>query len=458
MDSCGGNRNRSRSKDHAELLEEDKEYNDDEEEETENGIASLKYEPLNFKLYLENSGSMFAYDNPKTNGDFRNIVSGLLTHLPPLQNDTVIYVVNDNIYPFNKGIKEFLTERNFMQSVKDKGNINYTDFQTIFTQIEDSLQDDDVAILFSDLIYSLKNQQEVNPNQLVNEAKRITEHVTKNHPDVQVKVIKFEADYNGNYYPYNSPNKGVQYVGPRPFYAMIFAKSKAMDALQNDPANENFRNFSKVPGYQDEYTFTNQNYKPFYTIVMKDYSKKGNVNKDDEKEEGKKGKYRKKKKSELNKDTILNGEKYSYIHSIDEMELDRNGELVMPIAINLSGIPATPAYKTDLANYEVNSATGFKIISIKPIDSNIKELGNATHIINLQTKNRPKNETVKLKMRNELPRWIYQSNSDDDRETGSENFGVTTFGFGNMMEGIYDAKIPSSEKAYYFEIPIYIDK
>lgn len=436
MDSCGGNRNRSRSKDHAELLEEDKEYNDDDEDETENDISSLKYEPLNFKLYLENSGSMFAYDNPKTNGDFRNIVSGLLTHLPPLQNDTVIYVVNDNIYPFNKGIKEFLTERNFMQSVKDKGNINYTDFQTIFTQIEDSLQDNDVAILFSDLIYSLKNQQEVNPNQLVNEAKRITEHVTKNHPDVQVKVIKFEADYNGNYYPYNSPNKGVQYVGPRPFYAMIFAKSKAMDALQNDPANENFRNFSKVPGYQDEYTFTNHEYEPAYTVIMKDY--------------GKKGTYRKKKKSDDNRKDV--------IHHINEVKLDHNGELIMPIAIDLSGIPATASYKADLANYEIDSETGYKLISIEPIDKKNGDLGHATHIFKLRTENRPKDEEIEIKMRNELPRWIRQTNSYDDRDTGSNTFATTTFGFGNMMEGIYEAKIPSGEKAFYFEIPIYIDK
>lgn len=434
--SCGGDGKRGRK------TKEKEKVDQEQVEETAETTASAKsatdyshMSPLDFKLYMESSGSMYAYTNPNTKGELKKTVSDMMNRIPDLSSDSNIYVVNDNIYKVDKGIKDFIAERDFMAGVKGIGNASYTDFQKIFTVIQEDLNKNDVAILFSDMIYSVKDQGNVNSQQLINEAEAMTRAVFRTHPDVDVLVIKFEADYNGKYYPYDSPNKGQQYVGERPIYAMIFAKQGAMQQLLEDPRYAEFRKFSSIPNYEDMFVFTRRVYEPEYMVMTSDYGKKGKFKKGREK-----------------------GGKGLGAHSIQDVELSKSGELVIPIAIDLSAIPMTGNYKLDPDNYEVISKADYEVEDIQPVDINDKNVGNATHIITIATDEKPKNETIQIRMKNSMPRWISKSNSNDDRNLSDEKFPETTFAFGAMMDGIHKTYAPAEETVYLFNVPLEIKK
>ena len=410
-----------------------------EENVTLNSDSRHNYPPLDFKLYMERSGSMIAFDNAATKGDFKRTVSDMLNHIPASDNDSCIYVVNDDIYRFPKGIRDFIAERDFFGATKDLGNASYTDFKKIFGLILENLGRQDVAILFSDLIYSVNNDENINAQKIMNEASAMANASFRKYPDVEVMVIKFLADYHGPYYSYNSPMKGVEYVGDRPFYAMIIASKDAMEALLNDSKYAQFRNFSTLKGYQDMFTFTNKTYSPDYTVVSS-----GN---------GKKGKYSK------NRDKTEKGANAA-VHSIVGATPSREG-FAIPIAVDLSGIPMTATYKTDKNNYEIVSQAGYELSVIQPInpDKSKDSFGTATHILTLVAKGDVKNETIQIKMKNSMPRWIELSSSDDDTDLGASDFSRTTFSFAPMMEGVSSAILPSDDSnMYMFSLPVEIEK
>ena len=433
--SCGRGGRRGHSSD-----------NDSIRQEEENvALASDKnvtYPDLDFKLYMERSGSMTPFDNAASKGEFKRTVSDMLNHIPVSNNDTLIYIVNDDIYPFPKGIRDFISERNFFDTTKEIGDASHTDFKKIFGLILDNLNRNEVAILISDLIYSVDNDENVNAQKIINEASAMANASFRKHPGVEVMVLKFLADYHGPYYPYNSPMQGKEYVGDRPFYAMIIGSLSSMEALMKDSRYAEFRNFSNIKGYQDMFTFTNKTYKPDYTVINSSYGKKGSYKTDRDRD---------------NKDKVPEGQ----IHSIKDTELPREGNLIIPVAVDLSGIPMTAAYKTDKKNYEVVSESGFKIEDINPINAEKSDgkLGNATHIFTLSLAGAPKNETISLRMKNNMPRWINLSSTEDDTDMGANDFSHTTFGFGPMMEGVRSALTPAGESTpYLFNLGINIKK
>lgn len=409
-----------------------------EVEEVEYKGADKKYHPLDLKFYLERSGSMIGFDDNSTKGEFKETVTQLLNRFPvTTENDSnAIYIVNDNVYPFPGTIRNFISERDFFASTKEIGNPSYTDFSKIFDMILSNQEEYSVSVLLSDLIYSVRGQEEVNPQKLLNEAKGLTGNVFKNHPSGGVWVIKFIADYSGQYYPYNSPSRGIEYSGDRPYYAMIFASKSGVETLCNDSKYSDFYHFSTLPGYQDMFFFTSEKFKPAYSVLKSGYGKKGEFRKDKE-ERGQ-------------------------IHSLVNVKATR-GELAIPVAVNLSGVPMSEAYKLDPSNYEVSSQSGFKIQNIETIkkedDKSIQELcPGATHVFLLSASEDLKNETLAINMKYKMPRWISQSSTSDDSDINESNFGRTTFAFEAMMEGIFNAYTSTDSNKILFNLPIKISK
>lgn len=414
----------------------------DEETSVENastGSRDKAFHPLDLKFYLERSGSMIAFDANSTKGDFKKSVAQMLNSFPyTAENDsTAIYIVNDGVYPFKGNIKDFLSKRDFFKSTEGIGNPSYTDFTKIFEMIFENQQEYTVSVLVSDLIYSVKGQETVNPQKLLAEAKSLTANVFKSHPNGGVWIVKFIGDYNGSYYPYNSPAKGISYSGDRSYYAMVFASNKGVETLCEDPTYKEFYHFSALPGYQDMFFFTSDKYDPAYSVLRKGFGKKGEYHKDRE-------------------------EKGS-IHSIKDLKATHGEPICIPVAVDLSSVPMSSSYKTDIFNYTVASEADFEIESIQPIDGNadasVKEYcPGATHIILLETDEKPRNETITITMNYRLPRWITQSSSSDDSDIHSDTFSHTTFAFEAMMQGIFNAYVPAGTTATLFTLPIKIQK
>lgn len=431
--SCSNSRS-SRSKTNKETTEQSVSSDLDNQEFESN---KKNYHPLDLKFYLERSGSMTGFDVNSTKGEFKETIADLLNRFPiTAENDSnALFIVNDNVYPFEGTIKNFISERDLFAATGNLGDPSFTDFTKIFEMIMANQTEYSVSVLISDLIYSVKGQEAVNPQKLLNEAKSLTGNVFKNHPSGGVWIIKFMADYGGKYYPYNSPSRGIEYTGDRPYYAMIFASKSGVETLCNDSKYANFYHFSNLPGYQDMFFFTSEKFKPNYSVIQKGFGKKGEFRKD---------------KNER-----------GAIHSLQNVHVTRD-ELAIPIAINLSDIPLSESYKLDLSNYEVTSLSDFEIESIESIkdteDKGIFEVcPGATHVILLSTDDKLKNETISINLKYKFPRWITQSSSDDDSDINDSNFSRTTFAFEQMMQGIFNAYTSNNSNQILFSITININ-
>lgn len=421
------------------------------EENNEGVMASerkVNNHPLDLKLYMERSGSMVSFDSESSKGEFKGIVSTLLNRFPQVQrNDsTYVYIVNDNIYPYEGTVKEFLAQRDFFSSTKDIGNPSYTDFDRIFEMIITDTKKYQVSALVTDMIYSVKGQETVTASKLLNEAYALTHNVFKGKTKTSVIVLKFEADYDGTYYPYNSPSGGVQYNGNRPFYVMLFASKDTMEELYYSEEYSTFINFSTLPSFENMFCFTSMCFTPSYTILL-DYDHEGRYRKDKEK--------------------IRDGKLDSkFVKAISNVQLSKDGSITIPIALDLSHIPLSNSYKKNEDYYEIESKGGFEVKSIKSIEeldsneiSTVKEsLPTATHLLTLKSEARPLNETVKIKMLYKLPDWISKSSSRDDSNVSADNFSSTTFGFEEVMKGMYGAYVPDGASHFIFEIDFSIKK
>lgn len=434
--SCGGKERRHRSDRSDESSSQTEQISENDSSDKQQHASA----DIDFKLYMERSGSMVSFDSQGSKGEFKSIVSTMLNRFPKVagNDSTYVYIVNDNIYPYKGTVKDFLAQRDFFSSTKNVGNPAYTDFDKIFEMILGETKKYQVSALVSDLIYSVNGQQNVTASKLLNEAYALTHNVFKGHTDTNVIVLKFEADYNGPYYPYNSPSKGIQFHGERPFYVMLFMSDDTMEALYSVEKYQAFTNFKSLPEFENMFSFTDNDFHPAFSIVP-DYNHEG--------------RYRKER-----------GNHTKTISGICEAQLSKEGELTIPIALDLSELPFSNSYKEDKDLYEVESSTGYKVKSIKTIKDMenasviLDRLPTATHILTLETESKPQNEEVRIKLSYRLPEWVEKSSSSDDSDLKSDSFSDTTFGFNEIMKGIYASYVPDGSKHFLFDISISVKK
>ena len=433
--SCGGGRSRHAAADTSD---------EQGEEQTESAKVKGSYSaahPLELKLYMERSGSMVSFDTNQSSGDFKGIVSTLLNRFPTINSSdsTSVYIVNDNIYPYEGSVKDFLSQRDFFTATKEIGNPSYTDFDKIFSMILADMKTYQVSALVTDLIYSAKGQESISANKLLNEAYALTHNTFKGHTSNSVIVLKFSAGYNGPYYPYNSPLKGEQYNGERPFYVLLFASKESLRELYNSSSEyAPFTKFSTLANYEDMFCFTDVTFNPEFSIITK-YDHEGRYTKD-------------------------RSIKSALVTGIDDAQLSKEGKITIPIAVDLSEIPLSESYKRNKSLYDVESSTGFKITSIKAIGNienadKIKDnFPGATHLITLESTEKPKNEKVSIRLNYQLPAWVGESSTTDDSNLSGDEFDSTTFGLEDMMRGIFAAYVPDGTQHSLFNLEFTIKK
>lgn len=397
---------------------------------------------IKFKFFLERSGSMIPYDSPKTTGSFKSAIAGLLNSIPGNGSQrNLMYIVNDAVYNYNHSFKDFLQSGNIFQETKGIGDPRYTDFTCIFDSILSRTETGQMSILVSDLIYSTKNMQNVNPQRILNEAQAMTTSTFKGHQDKDIVILKFSSDYIGNYYSYNNPHVGKEYKGERPFYMMLVADHPTIKTIFRQDLYKDFRNFSHLKGFENYYCFSKSNEEPYYSFLLSDLH---NV-----------GRYTAAR-------TSANTSRC--IHDIDKLEPDRDGFASLTIAIDLSNIITESDYLTNPANYEVVSQANYRVSLIEPITEanrtqNINNFApQATHLLVLSTSDKIKNEKVTIRLKNHLPNWIAESNSDDDVDINSSSFGSTTFAFKYLMQGIYESFYSMTEEPDFFVLQFEISK
>lgn len=392
---------------------------------------------IKVNFYLETSGSMMAYDAPQGDGSFKAAIVQMLNNLPGDNANHRIYVVNSEIMPYPQGFSQFLAARNVFDVTRGMGDASYTDFGAIFDQILNKTKDDELSILVTDMIYSTKSMENVNPQKIFAEAQGMTNAVFKSEVKKKAMlVVKMDGSYNGLYYPYNTPNRGMHYIGRRPYYIVIVGTKANIGRLTRDKTYETFAKLPQLRGYKNMYLYgTDEVYHPYYSLLLSGRDLRGRF------------------RPEHGQQT--------QIHDVESVEADRNsGDVRLALAVDLSKMLIDEDYLTDVDNYEIEADDTWQIKEIRAITKDdrtpdMKEyLGSATHIFVLESKGVTHRQEVEIRLLNKLPAWIAASSTDDDRSVDATH----TFGLQYLLQGIYRSyEANSNGKPYYFELELHMD-
>ena len=397
--------------------------------------------PLRINLFLERSGSMTGYDARSTNGDFKRTLNELITRFPRVDgNPGSIYIVNDEVYPFTGSLEDFVQSKDIFAATASTGDPSFTDFAKIFEYLLKDNVAENINVLVSDLIYSPEDTKGLTPGKIFNEEQGLATSIFQKHSDKSVVVVKLEGDFDGLYYPYNSPQAGVRYKGNRPYYAVIVGSAAAIYKLLHDDRYKAFTDFSTLPGYRNEYIFSRHPLTlSYYSLMPRGKGNKGSysLGSSDDGEAG--------------------------AHTLKEIKGDGQGIVTFRIAANLSNIPAPEDYITNPANYQLKGASGLKVLKVEPITQEMIDprtrrfMEPATHLLTIEMDARHHSKHLEISLVNSLPRWIAESASADDSNLSAPGFATTTFGVDKLLEGIYRAYHPASSTPVFFTLHISLD-
>lgn len=358
-----------------------------------------------FHIYVERSGSMTPYDSRDGDGSFRAAIMALQNNLPGTAT---------------------------IDSVGEKG---YTNFQQIFDQILNRTNEDQVSILVTDLIYSVKDMQGVNPQRVFSEIEGMTNAVFKSEvKNKSMLVVRMMGSYNGPYYSYDNSVK--PFAGRRPYYIIIVASNTNMVRLTHDATLRTFADMERMRGYDNMCLMTaNDIYNPYYSFLLSNRDVRGRF------------------RPKRGQDT--------QIRSLTGVEPDRNsGDIQLALAVDLSHLFIDQRYLTDVSNYEVKADDDVRIKEIRKIEkadmtpAEKKYLGTATHIFVLQAASIGHGQEVEIKLLNRMPQWIGAASTDNDLTPDAN----TTFGLKYLLGGIYDSYNRNADDHYYFELELELDR
>ena len=389
------------------------------------GVYGLK--DLSLTIYFERSGSMTPYDHTSGRGQLKKAVNDLINFFPDREN-VKINIVNDNIYPYSGTVDSFLQDRNIYESTSGTGNSSYTDFKLIFEKIFQAQKPGNVSVLVTDLIYSPQNTADVSVEKILNEENSVATAIFKTYKGKSIIVNQLMGDYNGMYYPYN--NAPVAYNGQRPFYVIIVGDAATIDRMAND---EKYAKFLRPDGVKNTYRFNQAPGDINFKIVpdWKDNTGRFRISRDDQ--------------------TLLT-----------KCEGDREtGVMCFTIAANFNPSSKDDAFLTNIANYTVQSQSGFQI-TIRPItpadinNNNRSYLEGMTHLITARGKLNASHDELAITINNQFPAWIRESSTSSDINPSAPGFATTTFGLDRFLQGIYDAFAPGN--ATYGKITVKLEK
>ncbi len=361
---------------------------------------------LAFHIYMERSGSMTPYDSKDGDGSFRAAVMALENSLPGKAR---------------------------IDSIGEKG---YTDFRQIFDNILNKTGDNEVSILVTDMIYSVKDMAGVNPQKVFSEVQEMTNAVFKD--EVKRKsmlVVRMTGSYNGPYYAYD--NSVRHFAGRRPYYIIIVGSNDNMARLTRDASLRTFSEMQRLRGYDNMCLFASTDiYRPYYSLLLGNDDIRGCF------------------QPERGQDT--------QITRLENIAPDRNsGDVQLALAVDLSKMFIDGRYLETPANYVVEADDDIRIKSIRAITkadltpAERKYVGTATHLFVLSMPRVSHGQDVKIRLLNRLPQWIGGGSTDNDLTPDA----TTTFALRYLLEGIYDSYRRNAEREpAYFELQLHLDK
>lgn len=382
------------------------ETNEQTEEKTIPGIKKNKIQTERkigkVVFYLENSESMCGYVCGYTN--FVDVISDL-AEKPEFVEQNIqrqFYFVNGKDIEINhlgNSATILKTKLNNFEYRK-YGDIRFSNLNSMFQIALETALNDTIAILVSDAIYDVGYQS--TGSSLITEGKETRTKFIKRltNGDIQTIVIKLNSHFSGKYFPVGGGT--VRLTQSRPYYVWIFGDSELLNKYFTEEYIKSLEGFSDVARF-----LKISELKVPYQVTA--HKQVGNF------------KFDKKNKNKL-----------------ISVKKDRNEKgFHFTLAVDYSELPFSDSYLTSLSNYTCNNSN-FSVIAVSGI-GNIKLYGlnfSPTHLITVGTNRSPLCQ-LNISLKNTVPKWIEDTNIDD--ETNIIGDTTHTFGFKFLTNALCEA-------------------
>jgi len=218
-------------------------------------------------VFLENSGSMFGYMQGTTS--FESAVMDFLVDIDyHYKSNLGFYYINRDTFPQKKDLVNFVNDLE-PDEIKKFGDVGSSNLNSVFKQILNITNKNDIGIFISDCIYSIKGD---NPIDLLNHERSLTKKAFLDKSDFKVTtiVIKLISDFNGKYWYWDDEKQKEIYKKinqKRPFYIWIIGSLPAMKVFYK---KVDFEKLKTLKGYDNIYLMANADdtKPPFYTILQ----------------------------------------------------------------------------------------------------------------------------------------------------------------------------------------------
>lgn len=387
----------------------------------------IKIKEINeINFYFENSGSMNGY----LNGD--NFL------------ETMIRIIGNSS---DKNLQTFFvnTDKHKTENLLDKiennkiqvGNVSSSDHQFIFKTAIENAVNNNVSIVVTDGIYSVKGKS---PSIVSVKIEQTFEKALKENA-VETVVLKMGSNFKGTYYSETCKpgHKAIKIDQMRPYYIFLFGNKDVINKALEDIVILN-----DLKGQEEQARFfLTKEMKVNYSILFNGNDKKGDFERADRKNPIiKKIKFKEKFKP---RNSTLNEAYFQFA-----------------IAVDFSDVGVSENYLKNPVNYTVSKNTNYEIIEIKDLKNidqltraDVKKRNNkATHLMILKGKTKLYGD-VDISLNINTPNWIKNTGTDDDCSIKGDT--ITTFAFDRLMNGMADAYKKVSKKQEYFNLIITIN-
>ncbi|MCH4552213.1 hypothetical protein [Aestuariibaculum lutulentum] len=385
-------------------------------------------------FYFENSASMNGYLDGK---NFKQVLHRIYGNLS-----------TDNVNSYFVNTKEYFQD-DILKKIDNKdikvGDIGNSDHQFIFSNAIDNAKNNNLSIVITDGIYSVKGGDiDIVSIDIENTFKTA---LSKN--EIETAVLKLSSNFNGIYYSETCEpgKKAIKINQNRPYYILMFGNSKIIDK-----ALEEIAIIKELPGFEQQARFfLTENLKANYTILTKGEEKHG-----------------------IFKATTRGTDLFHEIEDVEKFEKPgfnstpkNENYFSFGLAIDYSKINLPNSYKQNQENYLVNDQLGYSIVSISNINDldkssktyeelqriNDKNQTNFTHVIQLKA-DRNLYGNFQMQLLNKLPKWIKETGIENDCNINSDD--KHTFAFDQLMIGISKAYQKVNNNKEYLDINLKI--
>ena len=376
--------------------------------------ADLKKYAVNF--YMENSASMDGYVNGGT--FFKDVLGRMMVSAKGLCRSVDFSFVNDAVYKIDENPVSFI--QNMNAGKMNVGNIGSTNINLIFKNLLKSTRKNQIAVLFSDCIYSVKNVT----GELDNAKNATTDaflDAIKANPELATVVLQFRSQFSGTYYDRN--DKPLPCDGMRPYYVVMMGDKAALKTLCDG------MKLAQMPGLLNRCYFSPDSWtlgEATACTIISDYTNARRI---------------KTAKNALD---------------IDEIKLDREAlKLRFAVGVDMAQLFVDDAYVTDVANYEV-SPSDCRVLQVVPASdaakSDFSTAAAKPYAVQLEVPaDRLANE-VTVSLCNRIPAWVKKANVRDD--AGFVPQSTQSFAIEQMVEGIFNAYDIADKRIFKLELNI----